>query len=149
MAAGTFTLYNHVAERAGDGGFDFDTNTFNICLLTSSYTPSLSHTTYSNISSNELPTANGYTAGGAALTGVTWSQTGGVAKFDSNDQVWTATGGSITARYAVVRQTGTDLLLGYFVLDTTPDDVTATSGNTFTVGPNASNGWFQQTVNPA
>lgn len=148
MAGGVLTLYNHVAERIGDGGFDMDTNTFNIVLLSSGYTPSLSHTVYADISADEIATANGYTAGGAALTGVTWAQTGGVATFDSADQVWTASGGSITARYAALRQVSPDLLLGYFLLDTAPADVTATDGNTLTVGPDAVNGWFKQTVNP-
>ena len=42
-----------------------------------------------------------------------------------------------------------DKLIGYYLLDTAPADLTATDGNTFTVGPHASNGWFQLTVNPA
>lgn len=146
MAAGTFTLYDHVAERIGDGGIDLDNDTFKITLHTSSYTPAAAHDTYSDLT-NELSTANGYTNTGATLAGVTWTRSNGVAKFDSDDQVWTASGGSITARYAVVRDTTADLLIGYMLLDSTPADITATNGNTFTVGPHATNGWFLQTVN--
>lgn len=150
MAAGTFTLYDSVAEFIADGTIDLDNDTFNIVLLTSAYTPSAAHSDYTDLT-NELTTDNGYTNGGAALTGVTWSQTSGVATFDSDNQVWTASGGSITARYAAIYDAtaSPNRLLGYYVLDDAPADVTATDGNTLTVGPNASNGWFQLTVNPA
>ena len=150
MAAGTFTLYDTVAELLGDGTIDLDTNTFKLMLATSSYTPSAAHDEYADVSGAEVANGNGYTTGGQALTTVTWSQTSGVATFDSDDVVWTASGGSITARYAVLyddTSTG-DKLIGYVLLDTTPADVTATDGNTLTIAPSA-NGWFQQTVNPA
>jgi len=147
MAAGTFTLYNGVAAYIGDGTIDLNSDTFKIVLLTSSYTTSGSHDVYSDLT-NELSTANGYTSGGATLASVTYSQTSGVAKWDSADQVWTASGGSIVARYAVIYDsTASNKLIGYLLLDSAPADVTATDGNTLTVGPNASNGWFQTTVN--
>lgn len=148
MAAGTFTLYDGVAEYLGDGTIDLDNDTFNITLHTSSYTPSGAHDAYTDLT-NELATANGYTNGGAALTNVTWTRSSGVATFDSDNQVWTASSGPITARYAVIRSATANKLLGYMLLDSTPADLTATDGNTLTVGPHASNGWFQQTVNPA
>lgn len=151
MPAGTFTLYNSFAELIADGTIDLDTHTFKIALLTSSYTPSAAHDEWADVSGSEVAGSFGYTTGGAALTGVTWGQTGGVATFTSSNQVWTASGGDITARYGVIyddTSTG-DKLLGYYLLDNTPADVTATDGNTLTVGPNATNGWFQLTVNPA
>ena len=146
MAAGTFTLYNGVSEYLGDGTVDMDNDTFNITLHTSTYTPAGTQDAYANLT-NELGTANGYTAGGAALTTVTWTRATGVTKFDSADQVWTASGGSIVARYAVIRSTTADKLIGYYLLDDAPADLTATDGNTFTVGPNASTGWSQHSVN--
>jgi uncharacterized protein with von Willebrand factor type A (vWA) domain len=45
---------------------------------------------------------------------------------------WTASGGSIAARYAAVYEVGGDVL-AYCLLDTTPADVTVTSGNVLTV----------------
>lgn len=150
MAAGTFTLYNSVAELIADGTIDLDSDTFSLILVTSSYTPNLAHDEYSDVSGSEVANANGYTTGGSALTSVTWGQTGGIATFDSDNVVWTATGGSITARYAILKDdTSTnDKLIGYVLLDTAPADLTATAGNTLTVGPHVSNGWFQLTVNP-
>jgi hypothetical protein len=99
---------------------------------------------------NEVSNANGYTTGGITLTGVTWNRSSGVATFDSNDVVWTATSSGITARYAVlVDLTATnDKLIGYMLLDAAPANVTATAGNTLTVSPHSTQGWFQLTVNP-
>lgn len=150
MAAGVFTLYNHVAELIGDGTIDLDTHSFKLALFTSSYTPAGTHTTLAGITANQVAAGNGYTANGAALTSVTWNRSAGVATFDSADVVWTASGGPITARYAVMFDdtAASDELIGYVLLDTTPADVTATDGNTLTVAPSAS-GWFAQTVNPA
>lgn len=146
MAAGTFTLFNGVSEYLGDSTVDMDQDTFNITLHTSAYIPSVIQDVYADLS-DELPTANGYTNGGATLTSVTWVRSGGVTTFDSDNQVWTASGGPISARYAVIRSVTADKLLGYYILDDTPADLTATDGNTFTVGPNATTGWSQHTVN--
>ena len=55
----------------------------------------------------------------------------------STDPVWTASGGSITARFAVIYEVSGRVLC-YATLDSTPADVTATDGNTFTVAANAS-----------
>jgi hypothetical protein len=146
MAAGTFTLYNNVAKYLGDGTVNLTSDTFKITLHTSSYTPAGTQDLYTDLT-NELSTANGYTNGGATLASVVESISAGVANWTSANQVWTASGGSITARYAVIRDTTASKLIGYMVLDATPADVTATDGNTLTVGPNASNGWFQRSVN--
>jgi hypothetical protein len=153
MTADAWELYDHVAERIGDGGIDLDTDTFFVALVTSSYTPSAAHDTWSDISANEVAEANGYTTDGFQIT-PTWSQTSGVATFDSNDPTWTASGGSITARYAVLVRSDNDttlengdLVLAYCLLDNAPADVVAASGADFTIVLNA-NGYFQLTVNP-
>jgi hypothetical protein len=92
---------------------------------------------------NEHANANGYTTGGQALTGEVYTQTAGVATFDCNDPVWTAAGGSIVARFAVIYVNATvntivKPLICVSLLDTTPADVTATDANTFTIVMNAS-----------
>lgn len=150
MAAGTFTLYDSVAELIGDGSIDLDNDTFKIALVTSGYTFSAAHDEYADIT-NELTTANGYTSGGGTLANVTWTRTNGVATFDSDNFVWTASAAGITARRAIIYDdtSAGKKLIGTYLLDDTPADMTATAGNTFTVGPSASQGWFQITVNPA
>jgi len=119
------------------------TATVKLTLHTSSYTPSASaHAVYADLT-NELSTANGYTNGGASLASVTWSQTSGTAKFAADNTVFTASGGSIVAHYGALRVSGTfnsqvDPLIAYILLDTTPADVTTTTGNTLTFTWNAS-----------
>jgi hypothetical protein len=148
MAAGTFTLYDSVAELIADATIDLDNDSFALQLHTSTYTPSAAHDELADLT-NEHANGNGYTTGGITLTGVTWNRASGVATFDSNDVVWTASGGSIVARYAVlIDLTSTnDKLIGYMLLDSTPANVTATTGTTLTIAPHASQGWFQLTVN--
>jgi hypothetical protein len=116
--------------------------TVKVTLHTSSYTFAATHNVYADLS-NELSTANGYTNGGQALTSIVWSQTSGTAKFDADDTVWTASGGSIVARRAVIRVVGTfnsqvDPLIASILLDTTPADVTTTTGNPLTLQWHAS-----------
>ena len=140
--AASITFYNSFREYIADGTIDLDTDTFKVTLHTSTYTPSASHTVYADLT-NELSTANGYTNTGAALGSVTWAHSGGTATFDAADTTWTASGGPITARYAVIRKDGTanaivSPLVAYVLLDTTPADVTATAGNTLTLQWNAS-----------
>lgn len=139
----SITFYQSFREYMADGTIDLDTDTFKVSLHTSTYSPNAStHTVYADLT-NELSTANGYTNGGATLGSVTWNRSGGTVTFDAADTVWTASGGSIAARYAVIRKSGTansitDPLVAYILLDTTPADVTATDTNTFTLQWNAS-----------
>lgn len=118
------------------------TATVKVTLHTSGYVFSAAHAVYADLT-NELATANGYTNGGSPLASVTWAQTSGTAKFDAADLVWTASGGSIVARWAIIRVVGTingqiDPLVEAILLDDTPADVTATSGNTLTLQWNGS-----------
>lgn len=141
MAAATITFYTSFKKWMADGTFDLDTNTFKVSLHTSSYSPNAStHTVYADLT-NELPTANGYTNGGQTVA-ATWTGTSTVT-FDLADADWTASGGSITARYAVIRASGTlnghvDPLVAYVLLDSAPADVTATDTNHLIVQWNAS-----------
>lgn len=117
------------------------TATFKVTLHTSSYTFSAAHNVYADLS-NELSTANGYTNGGLALASVTWGQTSGTATFDAADSVWTASGGSIVARRAILRAVGTfnsqvDPLVASILMDTAPADITTTTGNTLSLVWNA------------
>lgn len=137
--AASLTFYNSFREYIADGTIDLDTHTFKVMLVASGYTPSTAHTVKADVT-NELSTANGYTAGGATLGSVAWGHSGGTATFDAADTVWTASGGSIVARYAVIYDdtAASDELVCYILLDTTPADVTTTAGNTLTLQWNGS-----------
>ena len=142
MAAGPFVLYHVLAESLGDGTIDLKTDTLKSALFTSTYSPSASGDVTFSALSNQV-SGNGYTAGGETLTysGVTrWSETSGVATLDAEEVVHTASGGDIVARYQVLYSStaASNNLIGYFLLDDTPADVTATDGNTLTIEWNAS-----------
>lgn len=68
---------------------------------------------------------------------LTLSGTTTVTVTTASSLVWTASGGSITARFGVLYEVSGNVL-AYFLLDSTPADVTATDGNTLTITPNAS-----------
>jgi hypothetical protein len=141
MAAGNWILYDTTRLNIGNSVMDMDNDTFRIILCDNTNTgitaSSLSY--YSDVTT-ELSTANGYTAGGEALTSVTWTYSGFTATFDSANKQWTAAGGSIGAQYAVIydHTSSNSELVCHCLLDTTPSLVTATDGNTFTVAMNAS-----------
>lgn len=90
----------------GSGVHTFGTDTDKVALLTSSYSPNYTtDTSYANVSANEV-TGGGYTAGGVALTSVTWTGTGNTATLGAAAASWT--GLAVTCRYAAVyKSTGT------------------------------------------
>ena len=119
-----------------NGTFDFDTDTFKVALFLSISDIGAASTTYAGVT-NEHANANGYTTGGISLGPLTLAGTTTVTVDDPSDMVWTASGGSITARFAVLYELAGDVV-AYCLLDSTPADVTATNGNTLTIALNAS-----------
>ena len=136
MAAGAWTFPDGGRTKLLDGTFDLNTDTFLMALLLSTSNIGAASTTYAGLT-NEHANANGYTTGGISLGALTLSGTTTVTVDDPADAVWTASGGSITARFAVIYESGGNVLC-YCLLDSTPADVTATDGNTLTVALNAS-----------
>ena len=146
MAAGKFKLYDFAKKYLADGTHDLDDTTrLKMALfLSTSNCDTLGVGTGVLLDlTNQHAGANGYTTGGVVLTGETWVRAAGTLTLDCADAVWTASGGSIVARFAVIYALGTfngiiDPLLCVCLLDTTPADVTATTGNTLTIAINAS-----------
>lgn len=135
MAAGAWTFTDTSITKLLNGTFDLDTDTYKCALFLSTSNIGTGSTTYAGLT-NEHANAYGYTTGGIAIT-FSLSGTTTVTVDIATDPVWTASGGSITARFAVIYEVGGDVLC-YSLLDTTPADVTATTGNPFTVAANAS-----------
>jgi hypothetical protein len=81
--------------------------------------------------------APGYETGGKTVA-ATWAESAGTVTFDVADVAWTATGGSIVARFAVLYDdSASDKdLIAYCLLDATPADITCTAGNTWTISMN-------------
>lgn len=135
MAAGNWLFTNGGRTALLDGSLDLDSDTFKCCLLLSTSNISATSTTYAGVT-NEHANANGYTTGGIAVT-LTLSGTTTVTVDIDTDPVWTASGGSIVARFACIYEVS-GLVVCYALCDSTPADVTATDGNNFTVAAHAS-----------
>lgn len=152
MAATAWTMHDKAKEYMGDGTIDLDGDSF-IAILCQS-TSNIATTSIDGYAAvtNEVATANGYTQGTLAVGSVTWVESSGTVTFDCADIVWTASGGSIVARFgAIYDDTVTtpvaDPVLCHSLLDDSPADVTATDGNTFTIAIHA-NGVFAVTSTP-
>ncbi len=127
----TKTHSNHYFEQLAKKKIDYSADTFKAILMktTFTYDPDTDDT-YSDVSSDELATGNGYTAGGQALTGVTVTRNNTLNSCEIrwDDATWTASGGSITHGGAIIFD------------DTTTDDtiIYHISSGTITVGSGAS-----------
>ena len=135
MAAGAWNVYDKFPEYMGDNTIDMDADSFVVALYTSaSNAATLSNTVLANLT-NEV-TGNGYARD--TTNTVTWGESGGVVTFDiTTDPQYTASGGNITARFAVIYDdtptSPADPLVCECLLDDTPADVTVTDGNTLTL----------------
>jgi hypothetical protein len=136
MAAGAWTFTDAGRTSLLNGDFDIDTNTFLCALFLSTSNIGAASTTYAGVT-NEHANANGYTTGGISMGALTLAGTTTVTVDDPADLVWTASGGSIVARFAVIYESGGNVLC-YCLLDSAPADVTATTGNTLTIALHAS-----------
>lgn len=130
--------------KAVQGAGDLNGATLKATLHSSSYTPNATtQSVYADLT-NELATANGYSSGGATLSGIALNVSGGSAILTASPTTWNATGGSIVARTVVLRYVGTvngqvDPLILWVVADDTAGgtDKTATAGNAWTITWNA------------
>lgn len=127
MTAGAWTPTTSTRTSILNGTFDWDTNPFKVALFTSSTNLSTSSTTYSAVT-NEVANANGYLTGGKTVSCTLTGTTTVNVAFTSNPS-WIAAGGSIVARYAAMYDPTSGKIAFFCLLDSTPADVTALSGN--------------------
>lgn len=144
MSAGKWKAYDFFKLNLANGLIDLDSHAFKVALfLSTSNANTLSVGTglLADLT-NQHANNNGYTTGGVALAGVTWTRSGSTVTFDCDNlaPAWTASGGPITARFAVIYDdtAAGDPLVAVCLLDTTPADVTATDGNPLNITINAS-----------
>lgn len=141
MASSAFKFINWL--KASQSGANLSSSpTIKATLHTSTYTPNVNtQAVYADLT-NELSTANGYSSGGATLSGVSFAISGSSAILTASPTIWNAVTASIVARYLVLRYVGTvngqvDPLMLYVLLDNTPADVSASPGNSLTINWNA------------
>lgn len=120
-----------------NGSIDLDTDTINVMLVTSTYSPNQdTHTKRSDITNEVVGT--GYVAGGSSLGGksVSVDNTDNEGVFDANDVTWATS--TITARGAVLYKSrggasSADELIAY--LDFSTDKIS--SAGDFVISWNA------------
>jgi len=136
---GSAALYTKFKQGLGTGVYDFSADTLKVALTTSSYTPGTDTHDFMDDITNEV-SGNGYAR---QTVTATWSATGSTVTLSLTDPVFTASGGSIVARYWVLFVDAgvgdsTNPLIAYGLIDSTPGDVTTSDGNTLTVDFSAS-----------
>ena len=137
MAAPTAWAFTNTGRTKllDNTGFDIDTGSYKMALFLSTSNLGAASTTFAAVT-NEHAAANGYTAGGIAVV-LTLAGTTTVTTDISVDPTWTASGGSIVARFAAIYEVAGNILC-WCTLDSAPADVTVTTGNSLTVAANVS-----------
>lgn len=137
-----FTKFNQFVQDVFNKKHDFSADVFKVCLTNTA--PTSSNAVYTDIA--DLSTGNGYTAGGATVTTVSSTQTGGTETYIGTlaNPTWTATGAVGPFRYAVfynsTQTSPAKPLVGYWDYGSS---VTLAATNTFTVSLDPVNGVLQ------
>jgi hypothetical protein len=142
-AAGKWKVYESAKLAILNKEVDFDSDSFKINLyLSTSNADTLTAATIAALTdiTNQVATNFGYTQNDKAVTLTVANSSGTITVDETTNPVWTASGGSITARFAVIYDDthASDLPICVCKLDTDDADVTATTGNTLTITMNAS-----------
>jgi hypothetical protein len=133
MAAGAWTFTNNSRTYIINGTI-LSGDTFKMALFTSASNLGASTTTYAGVTGEVGTTNTGYSTGGISVA-LTISGTTTVTEVMTTAPVWTAGSANLTAKFAAIYEVGGNVLC-YCTLDSGGADVTATSGNTLTVGSN-------------
>lgn len=134
----TVSQYNHTARRFADGS-NAPGDSYKVMLCTAA-TFDATNTTLAGITKTEVASGSGYTSGGATLTGVAVTTVStNDAMLDADDAVWLASGGSITASYAILYNS-TDANSPPVLFIDFGGSQSVASGGEFRVVWNASNG---------
>lgn len=133
MAAAAWFFHGEGIEDLLDGTSVIGTATFKCILTDAAYTPAQADTSFTN----QLSTANGYTADGITCT-ITVTNSSGTITIDSTtDPSWTASGAGIAAANAHIIKSSSTQPIFTSVLNA-GTNLTATAGNPFTITMNAS-----------
>ncbi len=113
MAA--FSKFNGFVHGLALGAMNLNTDTIKVMLTNTA--PVATNTQYSDISSNELASGNGYTTGGATVSGTGSSNSSGTETMTASATTFTSSTGSMGPfRYAVYYDStpSTKYLIGWF-----------------------------------
>lgn len=103
--SGRYVPYTHATQLAWSGGLDYLNDTIKVALLADTYTLSLSHDEWADVSAYEVTSGGGYTTGGLTLS----SKTLTTLKVSAANPVWDPLDKQF--RYAVFYKLGTGMSL--------------------------------------
>jgi len=140
MASPTFIdFYDGFPDQLGDEQHDLESDVLKLMLHTAA--PTASWIADADVT-NEL-SGNGYTTGGEGLDNVTFGvDATDKSKLDSDGEVITAGSGGLTFSHWSIINSTSDKLICYGTCDGGSDIVLAES-ESFTLNPDATNGWFR------
>lgn len=141
----TFNKFNSVAALPWNGGCNLASDALKVLLTNTA--PSAANQAYADVSGGELPTAGGYTAGGATVTTVSSLQAAGLWKLIAScaNPTWSFNATVNPFRYVILYDNTatavvTKPLLGWWDFGAS---VAPNNGDTFTVQMDAVNGVLQ------
>lgn len=134
MAA--FNKFNAYVASLANGSFNQGSDTLKVML--SNTLPTASNSTTSDIT--EISAGSGYSAGGAAVTSVTSTQTSGLYKLIGTGPTFTSSGTIGPFRYVVLYDAGNSKLIGWWDYGSS---ITLNNAETFAVNFDPTNGILQ------
>lgn len=134
MAVASPIFFRSGFTKIINGDVDLDGDSWRAVLVTSSYTPDVTDTAWSDISTNEVAAGGNYSTHGASIT-LSVSESTGTITVDATDVSWSTA--TITAKYLVIVRdadangaiASTDVPLCYVDLDDTGGSVSSVSAN--------------------
>lgn len=132
------TKFNTWTDYLCKGGCDLATDTIKVMLTNTA--PVVTNAKYSDISANELANGNGYTTGGATVTGTGATNASGTESIAADATTFTSTTGNMGPfRYAVYYDdTHTDKPLIQFYDYGSSETLDGTASETFVITPASS-----------
>lgn len=131
----SFNKFNNFVDGLAKGAMNLNSDTIKVMLTNTA--PVATNTQYSDISANELASGNGYTTGGATVTGTSVSNASGTESLAASATTFTSSTGSMGPfRYVVYYDSTptTKYLIGWYDYGSSIT-LNGASGETFVVTP--------------
>lgn len=131
--AASFSKFNSFVDYLAKGAMNLSSDTIKVMLTNTA--PVATNTTYSSISANELASGDGYTTGGATVTGTGLSNSSGTESLAAGATTWTSSTGTMGPfRYAVYYDSTSGDLIGWYD-NGSSISLNGTNNDTFTITP--------------